>query len=162
MVASKEAAQIKPMSFRGHFDHTLDNKGRVSIPAGFRMEIQRLGGDSAPILTRGKDHLLLYPAETWADIETKLSSKSSLNPDVQNLQRFMIGGCTESPVDGQGRLTIPAHLRDFADLAGKITLSGVLDKIEIWNHDRFESAQMLTLGRLDQIQVAVDQSSDGS
>ena len=158
MVASKEAAHIKPMSFRGHFDHTLDNKGRVSIPAGFRMEIQRLGGDSAPILTRGKDHLLLYPADTWDRIETKLSSKSSLNPDVQNLQRFMIGGCTECPVDGQGRITIPAALRTHAELEGKVTLAGVIDKIEIWNQDRFEAAQALTLGNLERIQISVDSS----
>jgi MraZ protein len=150
------------MSFRGRFDHTLDNKGRISVPTGFRMEIQRLGGDRAPILTRGKDHLALYPADTWDDIETTLASKSSLNPDVQKLQRFMIGGCTECPVDAQGRITIPAHFRDFADLAGKITLSGVLEKIEIWSHDRFEAAQMLTLGNLDEIQIAVDRSSNSS
>jgi MraZ protein len=148
------------MSFRGRFNHTLDNKGRISVPVGFRMEIQKLGGDRAPILTRGKDHLLLYPAETFDDIERQLSSKSSLNPDVQKLQRFVIGGCAECLVDVQGRITIPAHFRDFADLAGKITLSGVLEKIEIWNHDRFEASQMQTLGNLDEIQVAVDQSSN--
>ena len=150
------------MSFRGRFQHTLDNKGRVSIPSGFRMEIQRLGGDKAPILTRGKDHLLLYPSETFDDIERKLSAKSSLNPDVQKLQRFLIGGCTECPVDAQGRITIPAQFREFADLAGKITLSGVLEKIAIWDPDRFEADQMLTLGNLDEIQIAVDQSSSGS
>jgi MraZ protein len=150
------------MSFRGRFDHTLDTKGRVSIPAGFRMEIQRLGGERAPILTRGKDHLLLYPAETFDDIERTLSSKSSLNPNVQRLQRIVIGGCTECGVDAQGRITIPAHFRDFADIAGKITLSGVLEKIEIWNHDRFEATQMLTLGNLEEIQIAVDQSSDSA
>ena len=150
------------MSFRGRFDHTLDNKGRVSIPAEFRMEIQRLGGDRAPILTRGKDHLLLYPAETFDAMEAELSSKSSFDPDVQDLQRFLIGGCAQCPVDGQGRLTIPARFRDFADLAGKITLSGVLNKIEIWNHDRFEASQMLTLGRLPEISARVAQSGNSS
>ncbi len=150
------------MSFRGRFNHTLDNKGRVSIPTGFRMEIQRLGGDRAPILTRGKDHLRLYPAETFDDIEQSLSTKSSLNPHVEKLQRFMIGDCIPCAIDAQGRITIPALFRDFADLAGKITLSGVLEKIEIWNPDRFEAAQMRTLDNLDEIQIAVDQSSNGS
>ena len=150
------------MSFRGRFDHTLDNKGRVSVPAGFRMEIQRLGGEKAPILTRGKDHLLLYPAETFDAIERDLESKSSLLPDVQHYQRLMIGGCTECPVDGQGRITIPAALRDHAGLQGKITLAGVLNKIEIWNHDRFEATQMLTLGNLEEIQKSVERSSSGS
>lgn len=150
------------MSFRGRFDHTLDNKGRVSVPAGFRMEIQRLGGengDRPPILTRGKDHLLLYPAQTWDEIEKSLARKSSLLPHVQSYQRFLIGGCTECPVDGQGRITIPAVLREHAGLQGKITLAGVIDKIEIWNHDRFEAAQMLTLGNLEEIQMEVDSSS---
>jgi MraZ protein len=124
------------------------------------MEIQRLGGDRAPILTRGKDHLLLYPAETWDVIEEQLASKSSLLPHVQAYQRFLIGGCTECPVDGQGRITIPAGLREHADLHGKISLTGVLDKIEIWNHDRLEATQMLTLGQLEDIQTEVDGSSD--
>ncbi len=150
------------MSFRGRFDHTLDNKGRVSVPAGFRMEIQKLGGEKAPILTRGKDHLLLYPADTWDEIEKSLAAKSSLLPHVQNYQRFLIGGCTECPVDGQGRITIPAVLRDHAGLEGKITLAGVLDKIEIWNNERFEAAQALTLGNLGQIQKEVDDSSSSS
>jgi MraZ protein len=150
------------MAFRGRFDHTLDNKGRVSVPMGFRMEIQRLGGDRAPVLTRSKEHIRLYPADTWDAMERRLASMSSFNPDVQNLQRFLIGNCAECPVDAQGRITIPAPFRDFADLAGKITLSGVLDRIEIWNYDRFEASQMLTLDRLDDIQVAVDQSGDSS
>ena len=153
------------MSFRGRFDHTLDNKGRVSVPAGFRMEIQKLGGaagDSAPILTRGADHLLLYPADTWDGIEEQLGAKSDLLPHVQDYQRFLIGGCTECPIDGQGRITIPALLRDHAGLEGKITLAGVFNKIEIWNQDRFEAAQALTLSRLGDIQREVDGSSSGS
>jgi len=150
------------MSFRGRFDHTLDNKGRVSVPAGFRMEIQRLGGDRAPILTRGRDHLRLYPAETWDAIEARLSAKSSLLPDVQDYQRLLIGGCTECPVDAQGRITIPAVLRDFAGLDGKITLAGVLDKIEIWNSESFEASQQLTLRRLVEIETSVDRSQSDS
>ena len=74
------------MSFRGRFDHTLDTKGRGSVPAGFRMEIQRLGGDAAPILTRGKNHLVLYPAETWAGIEEDRAAKSSLRPKGRDYQ----------------------------------------------------------------------------
>lgn len=150
------------MSFRGRFDHTLDNKGRVSVPAGFRMEIQKLGGERAPILTRGKDHLLLFPADTWDEIERQLAAKSSLLPHVQSYQRFLIGGCTECPVDGQGRITIPAVLREHADLSGKITLAGVIDKIEIWNNERFEASQALTLSDLENIQKKVDESSSGS
>jgi len=137
----------------------MDNKGRVSIPAGFRMEIQRLGGEKAPILTRGKDHLVLYPADVWDDIEADLAGKSSLVPEVQAYQRFLIGGSADCPIDAQGRITIPASLRQHADLAGKVTLVGVSNKIEIWNHDRIEIAQQTTLGRLEDIQMSVENTS---
>ncbi len=143
------------MSFRGQYDHTLDNKGRVSIPAGFRMEIQRLGGDRPPILTRGKYQLVLYPAETWDEIEEDLASKSALLPDVQRYQRFLIGSAADCPVDNQGRITIPAAAREYADLTGKVTLTGVLKRIEIWNRERFQVDQTMTQSELDEIQVSV-------
>ena len=149
------------MSFRGRHDHTLDNKGRVSIPSGFRMEIQELGGTRAPLLTWGKDHLILFPAEVWDVHESDLGSKSSLLPDVQKYQRLFIGGCSECPIDSQGRITIPAAACEHADLRGKVTLAGVLDKIEIWNHERFERDLKLTLNRHDEILMSVDQSTSG-
>lgn len=148
------------MSFRGSHDHVMDNKGRVSIPAGFRTEIQRLGGDTAPILTRGKDHLVLYPADVWAaEIEADLAEKSRLDPNVQAYERFVIGGSADCGIDAQGRITIPATLRAHAGLSGKVTLVGVTNKIEIWNHDRIEIAQQNTLGRIEEIQMSVKQST---
>ena len=143
------------MSFRGRFNHTLDNKGRVSIPAGFRMEIQT--GGNKPFLTRAKDHLQLYPADAFKRVEQDLESKPSFEPNVQEFARHFIGGSSECPLDAQGRITIPAHDRDFADLAGKITLLGVLDKIEIWNQDRYEAAQQKVLESLNDIQKAVSE-----
>jgi len=148
------------MSFRGSHDHVMDSKGRVSIPAGFRLEIQRLGGDQAPILTRGKDHLVLYPADVFAkDVEAEIDEMSSLDPNVQAYERLVIGGSADCPIDAQGRITIPAVLRNHAGLSGKVTLVGVKRKIEIWNHDRIEIAQQTSLGRIDELQMAVKQSS---
>jgi MraZ protein len=149
------------MSFRGRHDHTLDNKGRVSIPAGFRMEIQKLGGTQPPLLTWGKDHLILFPAQVWEVMERDLGSKSSLLPDVQKYQRLLIGGCSECPIDSQGRITIPGAACEHADLSGKVTLAGVLNKIEIWNHERFENDLRLTLERHDEIQMSVEKSTSG-
>ncbi len=125
------------------------------------MEIQELGGARAPLLTWGKDHLILFPAEVWDGYERDLGSKSSLLPDVQRYQRLFIGGCAECPIDSQGRITIPAAACEHADLRGKVTLAGVLDKIEIWNHERFEHDLKLTLERHDEIQMSVDQSTSG-
>ncbi len=125
------------------------------------MEIQELGGTRAPLLTWGKDHLILFPAEVWDVHESDLGSKSSLLPDVQKYQRLFIGGCSECPIDSQGRITIPAAACEHADLRGKVTLAGVLDKIEIWNHERFENDLKLTLERHDEIQMSVEQSTPG-
>lgn len=145
--------------FRGRYDHTIDKKGRLSIPAGFRMEMQRLGGDASPILSQQKDHLELYPRNVWEAIENDLMTKPNLQPDVQAYRRFLIANATECPIDSQGRILIPAHQRQHARLESKVTIAGVLDKIEIWNLDLFEQEKQMTLKRLEDIQVSVDQSS---
>ncbi len=123
------------------------------------MEIQRLGGDRAPILSQQKDHLALYPRRVWEEIESNLISKPALQPDVQAYQRFLIANAAECPIDNQGRILVPAHQRQHAELESKVTLAGVLDKIEIWNVKLFEQDQQMTLKRLEEIQVSVDQSS---
>lgn len=131
----------------------------MSIPSGFRMEMQRLGGDGAPILSRHKDHLALYPRNVWNKIEEDLIAKPNLQPDVQAFRRFLIANATECPIDSQGRILVPAHQRQHARLETKVTIAGVLDKIEIWNVGLFEQDQQMTLNRLEEIQVSVDQSS---
>lgn len=141
--------------FRGRHDHTIDTKGRLSIPAGFRMLIQRRG-ENPPILTNHRDHLALYPSDDWAKVEDNLLEMSDLQPDVQDYQRFVVSGAVECPIDNQGRILLPGYLREHADLKNKVTIAGVLGKIEIWNPDRFAAKQQRTLLRLDEIQVSVD------
>ena len=145
--------------FRGQFEHTIDPKGRLSIPAGFRMEIQRRS-DNPPILTRQRYHLELYPYEDWQLIEQQLIEKSALQPDVQALQRFMVSGASECPIDSQGRILIPKALREHANLESKVTVAGVLTKIEIWNADRFEAEMQKTLINFESIQQSVDRGSE--
>jgi len=144
--------------FRGRHDHTIDKKGRVSIPAGFRTELLRRS-EKAPILTRHKDHLELYPRDDWEAIERDLSAMPSLQPDVRALQRFMVSGAAECPIDGQGRILIPPPLREHAQLTTQATIAGVLEKIEIWDTDLYERDQKLTLSRFDEIQISADQAS---
>lgn len=131
----------------------------MSIPAGFRIEMQRLGGDGAPILSQQKDHLELYPRAVWEAIENDLMTKPNLQPDVQAYRRFLSANAAECPIDSQGRILIPAHQRHHARLESKVTIAGVLDKIEIWNLDLFEQDRQITLKRLEDIQISVDQSS---
>jgi MraZ protein len=145
--------------FRGRHDHTIDKKGRLSIPAVFRMEIQRRS-ERPPILTNYKDYLALYPRDDWDTIEQELRDKSGLQPDVQAYRRFVVGGAMECPIDSQGRILVPPPLRDHAQLQSKVTLVGILEQIEIWDTDLYEKNQKQTLARLAEIQQSVDKGSE--
>jgi MraZ protein len=142
--------------FRGRFEHTIDQKGRLSIPSGFRMEIERRS-EKDPVLASHGDHLALYPADVWEEKERDLLDMSDLQPDVQDLQRYVVADACDAPIDKQGRVLVPSTLRTDGDLNSKVILAGVLNKIEIWNPDRFEEKKRLTLMRLDEIQKSVDE-----
>jgi len=145
--------------FRGRHEHSIDTKGRMSIPSGFRMEIQRRS-EKPPILTNYRDHLALHPADDWEKKEQDLLDMSDLRPDVQSYRRFIVSGAVECPIDNQGRILIPAYLREHAALKNKATVAGVLDRIEIWEPARFAENQQLTLHRLEDIQESVDQAQE--
>jgi len=145
--------------FRGRHEHSIDTKGRMSIPSGFRMEIQRRS-EKPPILTNYQDHLALHPADEWEETEKDLLKMSDLRPDVQNYRRFVVSGATECPIDNQGRILIPAYLREHAALKNKAMIAGVLDRIEIWEPGRFAENHQLTLHRLPEIQESVDQAQE--
>jgi len=141
--------------FRGRFEHAMDTKGRVSIPSGFRVELQDRS-QNAPVLTNHGDHLVLYPADVWEAKEAELLEYPDLQPDVQDFQRYVVADATDAPLDGQGRILVPALLRKEAELESKVLIAGVLDKIEIWNPERFEERKRMTLRRIDEIQKSVD------
>jgi MraZ protein len=140
--------------FRGRAIHTIDAKGRVSIPAGFRVELER-HGERSPILTNQLDCLALYPYEAWRTIEQELESGSALELEVQDLQRFLISGAVECAVDRQGRIAIPPYLRQHASLEKEVTLAGVGPRIEIWDRVRFDQALARTQARFHEISAAV-------
>ena len=118
--------------FRGRFVHTLDSKGRVSIPSGFRLELQRRS-ERAPILTNADQCLLLYPYEDWCDFEQRIVGLSSFDPDVQAFARMMISGASECPIDAQGRILVPPVLREHARLEREAMIAGVGPRIELWD-----------------------------
>jgi len=142
--------------FRGRHDHTIDAKGRLSIPRVFRGELVG-AGESPPMLVNEKDHLALFPAEAWAAEERKLLGMSSLDPDAQRLRRFYATGSVPCPIDSQGRILVPAFLRDHAGLDKNVIVAGVLERVEIWAPSRFEAGQAETVIGLEEIKRSVDQ-----
>lgn len=143
--------------FRGRFEHAVDTKGRLSIPSGFRVEIQRRS-EKEPVLTNYGDHLALFPADVWEEKETDLLALSDYDPEAQDFQRYVVGDASDCPIDAQGRILVPSLLRKEAELESKVIIAGVLNKIEIWNPERFDEKKRMTLMRLSEIQKNVDPS----
>ena len=141
--------------FRGRFLHTMDTKGRLSIPSGFRMEIQRRSQND-PVLTSQGAHLALFPADEWERKEEVLVGLSDFDTDAEDLQRLLVGEANDSPLDAQGRILVPTLMRKEADLETKVLVIGVLDRIELWNPERFEEKKRMTLLRKEEIKKNVD------
>ena len=101
--------------FRGLNQVNLDDKGRLALPAKFRVA---LNDEVSVVLTIDTQEkcLLLYPLSEWSSIEKKISSLPSLNPTARKLQRLLIGHATEIQIDSQGRMLLPSPLRDYAQL----------------------------------------------
>ncbi|MBQ6695433.1 MAG: division/cell wall cluster transcriptional repressor MraZ [Lachnospiraceae bacterium] len=127
--------------FEGQYNHTIDVKGRLSIPAKFREQL----GDEFYV-TRGMDGcLFVYDNENWIAFEKSLMSLPKFNSkDLRNLRRIFISGAACVEVDKQGRILIPAALRESAGLEKDVVLAGVGDCIEIWSQERWDGLDLNT------------------
>ena len=121
--------------FRGATKVTLDAKGRLAIPTGYRERIA-MRCDGQLIVTVDKDYcLLIYPFPDWEEIERKLVRLPSLNKKARRLQRLMVGHATEVSLDGHGRILLSRELREFANLGRQAMLIGQGNKFELWDED---------------------------
>jgi len=122
--------------FRGRHEHTIDSKGRVSLPAKFR-EVLNDRYDDRLVITNFDGCLVAYPFDEWRLLEEKVSAMSIVKTAVKSFQRFFISGAAECNIDKQGRILIPPTLRDYAKLEKDIVFAGMIKKIEIWNKERW-------------------------
>ena len=127
--------------FMSQYNHTVDAKGRLSIPSKFREQL----GDEF-IVTRGMDGcLFVYDNENWAAFEKSLMSLPKFNSkELRNLRRIFISGAAQVEVDKQGRILLPAALREIAGLEKDVVLAGVGDCIEIWSQEKWDSLELDT------------------
>lgn len=115
--------------FIGEYSHTIDTKGRLSIPVRFRDEL----GDRF-IATKGLDQsLFVYPIHEWSILEGKLKQLPLTNKNARAFVRFFFSGATECELDTQGRIRIPVNLREHADLIKEVMVIGVGTRVEIWS-----------------------------
>ncbi len=115
--------------FMGEFQHNIDTKGRIIVPAKFR---EGLG--ERFVVTRGLDQcLFVYPMDAWEILEEKLKKLPLTKKDARAFTRFFFSGAVECEVDKQGRINIPQPLRNYAQLEKESVIIGVSDRIEIWS-----------------------------
>ena len=115
--------------FIGEFHHTLDEKGRLSIPVKFRPSL----ADGA-VVTRGLDRsLFLYPKKEWDVLASKIAALSIGQADTRAFARLMLAGAMDVEIDKAGRAVIPEYLRTYAGLSRDVVVTGLYDRLEIWD-----------------------------
>lgn len=133
--------------FLGEYQHSLDAKGRLTIPAKFREEL----GEGA-VITRGLDNcLFLFPNTEWTILETKLKTLPLTKNDARQFVRFLFSGATECELDKQGRIMLPANLREFAGIDKDAVVIGVSSRIEIWSREKWATYVQAAEESFDQI-----------
>ena len=126
--------------FRGVATFNLDAKGRMAIPAKFRKHLDACCEGRLVVTIDHADHCLqMYPLSEWEQVEQKLSSLPSLNTQVRRLKRMLLGYATECEMDKNGRILLPAKLREFAGLEKDIVMIGQGNKFELWDERTWNS-----------------------
>ena len=119
----------------GEFEHSLDAKGRLIMPAKLREAI----GDKF-VVTKGLDGCLIaFSIEEWSNFEEKSTSLPLSNRNSREFTRFFLSGATECEIDKQGRFLIPTNLRETASLQKEVVIIGVGTRIEIWDKEKWNS-----------------------
>jgi len=117
--------------FIGEYNHNLDEKGRLAVPAKFRALLK--GG---AVVTRGLDNcLFLYPKKQWEVLAGKLANLPISQAKARAFSRLMLAGAMDVEFDNQGRITLPEYLRKFASLNKKAIIAGLYDRLEIWDSE---------------------------
>jgi MraZ protein len=131
----KSGRKVWPKMFMGEYQHNMDDKGRVIIPAKFRCDL----GEHF-VATRGLDNcLFVYPMQEWSILEKKLTSLPITSKNARIFVRFFFSGATECELDRQGRVSLPANLRDYGQLRKEIIIIGLANRIELWARERWDS-----------------------
>ena len=142
----------------------LDTKGRLAIPGRYRSElVERCDGQMVVTVNNNKEHCLwMYPLDEWTQVEQKVASLPDFDPNHQKLKRFFIGHASDTEMDKNGRVLLPAPLREFAMMTKEIYLIGQGNKFELWNEELWTRRRAQWLEEkmdLEKISVELEQLS---
>ena len=119
----------------GEYNHSIDAKKRLAIPA----KLRKLFGDRA-VITRGLNNcLFLYPIEQWQKLTEKLGQLPVGQGDTRSFSRLMFSGAMEVELDQLGRILVPDYLKSYAELAQRVVIIGVYDRLEVWDEKRWSN-----------------------
>ena len=127
--------------FKGSFEHSLDDKGRVSLPSSFRQVLSQKNSNSIVLtnfITDGARCLDGFSLHAWKDFEERLRSKSRFDPKIRKLENFYFSRAAECVVDSAGRINIPNHLRVYAGLEKEVVFTAALHGFRIWDRRVWE------------------------
>lgn len=131
----------------GEYKHNLDNKGRAAMPAKFRKKL-----NAGAIITRGLDHcLFVFGLPEWENLAQKLTALPLAQANSRAFVRLMLAGATDVQFDVQGRFLIPDNLRQYADLKKEIVITGLHNRLEIWDSENWKQYKAKTESASDEI-----------
>ena len=123
--------------FRGHEAARIDDKGRLKVPTVFRAALETTYGREVFLTSLSGEYARIYPMPVWIEFEERLGKMPSAHPSrLRFLDRVNFFGQV-AELDGQGRLLIPARLRETATISGDVDVIGQYNWLDVWNHDRF-------------------------
>lgn len=134
--------EVENSMFIGEYQHTLDEKGRLSMPVKFRGKMA-----DGVVVTKGLDNCLsVYTTAEWEVLAEKLANLPLTQSASRAFARLMLAGATEVVIDKQGRVNIPEYLREYAGLSGKAVVAGLYSRVEIWSQKNWQEYKTKTEG----------------
>jgi transcriptional regulator MraZ len=122
-------------TFLGEFAHSLDEKGRLAIPSKFRARFK----EGAVVSRWIGECLAIFPIDEWNSINADIRKRPRTDPLRQQFVHFLVSSAHEAEPDGQGRIVLPGHLREYAALAGEAVVIGATDHLEVWEPGRWRA-----------------------
>lgn len=124
-----------PNMFIGEYHHSVDEKGRMAVPAKFRAKLKQ-----GAVVTKGLDNcLVIYPRAEWEALAEKLSSLPISQANTRAFSRLMLAGAMDIELDKQGRMVIPEYLRSYAEVEKKVVVAGLYNRLEVWDEAKWEA-----------------------
>ena len=125
--------------FYGEYEHAIDSKGRLIVPAKFR-EALKTQQVTSLFLTRGLDGcLFLFPESEWRLVESRFKQIPFTKGEGRKFNRLFFSGAAEVAIDGLGRLLVPKSLKEFAEIKQQVVIVGVSNRMEIWSREKWQT-----------------------